>query len=86
VSLNYKEALAKAESYDAKLRADDCRFNQCVQIISQDCATVLFYDNAFVMKDDEWYYIFTEHYGRHVFHQEDVKIRHYIKPLIDELK
>lgn len=33
--------------------------------------TSMIYVNAFVLKKEEWFCVFTEHYGTHVFHEDD---------------
>lgn len=85
-SLAYKEAKEKAKQYDSSLRAGDPRFNRSVKVVSEDCKIVCHYDNAFALKDECWYYVFTEHNGYQVFHEEDHHIFQYQRLAIDSVE
>ena len=66
-----KQVRAIAASYDVGVRADDKRLRGSVQIIHEE-GTVLFYNYAFVMKFYDWFVVFTEHHGHHVYHESDL--------------
>lgn len=72
-----KEQYEKAKEIDSKIRADDDRFNGAVHIIDEDEGTVLFYERAFAEKHSDWWYIFTEHHGLHVYDDDEVQVRMY---------
>lgn len=74
--LTYQEAFGKATDIDKGLRADDERFRNSVKINHEE-GTMLFFDGAFSEKYDDYYFVFTEHHGFYVYHEDDVSIRNY---------
>jgi hypothetical protein len=66
-------ARLRATAIDKNLRADDQRLSRTVLVVHEE-GTVLLFRYAFVAKDDNWYYIFTEHHGTHVYHQSDCEV------------
>ncbi len=49
----------------------------CVQIIDCHEGTVLFYESAFAVLFDEYWFIITEHHGSTFYHDADIIIRIY---------
>jgi hypothetical protein len=82
---SYKEALAKAEEIDKKLLATDDIFKGAVMIKSLNCASSIFYADAGAVKWGDWYLVFTEHHGTHVFNNEDYHIYQYKRTTLEEL-
>ena len=74
-----------AKEYDVNLTATDPRFLNVVNIHSTCCMTNVIYDNAFTVKKQEFYIVFTEHNGFHIFHEEEYQIMMYQKIDIEEL-
>jgi len=70
-SVPLKQIKAKVEVYDKALLATDPRFRRSVVIIHED-GTILNFQNAFLMKTDDWIVCFTEHFGFHIFHYSDL--------------
>lgn len=70
--MTYKEVNDVARAYDVTLRADDERFSFSVRVSLNDGA-FFFYPSAFIHKfNDEFYCVFTEHYGFHVYAVDDI--------------
>lgn len=69
--MNYIEALKTATEYETHIDTKDKRFNYNVQIIHSD-GSMVFYNGGFVMTKDKWYFVFTEHHGYKVLHDDDV--------------
>lgn len=65
-------AYEKAKQIDAGLTAYDFEWGARVYIKHED-GTELDFNYAFVRKEDEWVFIFTEHHGFHVYHMEDLE-------------
>lgn len=65
------EAWEVAGYYDDKLLATDPRFDRKVFIIHQDGSTLMF-ERAFLMKKEEWIFLFTEHHSFCTYHQDDL--------------
>ncbi len=68
--MNYKEAVELAKAYDSKLLATDPRFQQDVSFQHED-GSYFYWRNAFLMEKDKWVFVFTEHFGFHVFDHSD---------------
>ena len=64
-STNYKKAYAIAKKIDAKLTAK--AFKRWVRVSLADGADFLFPDAFTVEQDKEWLFVFTEHYGFHIY-------------------
>jgi hypothetical protein len=86
--VRYKEAFNRAMRYNNKLRADDERFNRIVSIYHEDGSHFL-WEHAFLMRWDikvsqknftnSWFFVFTEHFGFHVFACDEVTAFQYAK-------
>lgn len=74
MSVNMKKYYAIAEEYDKKLKATDPRFRNWVAVQSLNDGAHFTYPDAFAAKHDDWYFVFTEHYGFHLFHEEDARV------------
>lgn len=48
----------------------------CVQIVHQE-GTTLFYESAFAVKYDEYWFIITEHHNSIFYHEDEVTVRQY---------
>lgn len=83
MSPEMQEAHKRAQRIESKLTARDRRFGCCVQVVHEE-GTVLFFNCAFALKEGVWYYIFTEHHGFHVYHEEDVLVRQFGEQLAIE--
>jgi hypothetical protein len=70
-SVPLREANKRAKLFDAGITAYDFQWEHRVHVIHDD-GTHLNFNYAFYMKEEEWYYIFTEHHGTHVYHEEDL--------------
>jgi len=70
--MNYKDALAKAKELDSKLTAMSFDWGARVYVKHED-GTELDFNYAFLQKDGDWVYIFTEHHGFHVYHLDDLE-------------
>lgn len=68
----YFREVAKAETYNRTLRADDPRLQRSVTIVHAD-GSVLHYRHALLMQSGEYLAVFTEHHGFHVYHVEDLR-------------
>lgn len=77
--MNYEELHKLAEDYSKSLRADDSRLRNTVIIHSTDCMSSSTYENAFVVVKDDWYAVFTEHYGFHLFQYDECNISMYTR-------
>ena len=74
MSVFLREAHKWAKEYDSNLRADDPRFRKMVRIVMEDGSS-FFFDSAFALErsdDTDFYYVFTEHYGFHVYAKDEV--------------
>ena len=71
-----KQALMKAAELDEKLTVEDFAHKTCVLIEHTD-GSRLFYTNALLIKEGEFWMVFTEHHGYQVFHDEDCKVREF---------
>lgn len=74
-----QQAEAFAAEIDKGLRADDPRFNGWCRV-SMDDGSFFLWDAAFYeiheVAGAKWVMVFTEHYGTHVFDEEDAMYRH----------
>ena len=70
--MQHDEAKQKALELDKQLRADDSRFSGSVLLAHQD-GSIMFWEYAFCERHDEWWFVFTEHHGNHVYHHEDLE-------------
>jgi len=87
MSIDMKEAYAVAEKYDKKLKATDPRFRGIVIVHSLNDFSSFTFSEAFAMSYKEFYIVFTEHYGFHLYHEDDASVVMFIKRTgIDELK
>jgi len=71
MSVEMKKVWEVAKKVDDLLRADDERFSRSAEVIHED-GSVMILENAFVEEYKDWYIVFSEHFGFHVFHKEDV--------------
>lgn len=88
MKVTYKDAFKYAARYSNKLRADDERFNRVVLVYHEDGSNFVWRD-AFLMRWDtktnekgwtkSWFFVFTEHYGFHVFDCDEVSVSQYSK-------
>lgn len=62
------------DSYDENLSSTDNRFNGIVIIQSIFNNYMTVYDNSFAVKYKDWYFVFSEHEGNAIYHQDDYKI------------
>lgn len=69
--MNYKEAQERVQLFEYGLTAYDFMYDSRVFIEHED-GTILDFNYAFYMEEEEWYYIFTEHHGAYVFYKEDL--------------
>jgi len=53
---------------DREIKAIDPRLSRSVQIMTNEVS--LFYDNAFLMRNGHWIYLFAEHHACEVFHDD----------------
>jgi len=72
MSVGLRKVHDEALKRDAKLRADDDRFNNYVQIIHED-GSAMFFHYAFLESWGDWLMCFTEHNGLHVFPKCDLE-------------
>lgn len=76
-SVPYREIRDLAQAYDAGITADDPRLRGSVIVREQHGMGFLFYEDAFVVRKDEWFCVFTEHHGFHVYHRDDYDVTAY---------
>jgi len=80
---SYKEALAEKNRIEKKLSAYDFSIKSLIYISHLE-GTTLVYKNAFALKYDDWYLVFTEHHGSFVYHKDDACVWYFegkrIKP------
>lgn len=69
--MNHQEAMDAAGKYDDELLATDPRFNHRVFLVHRD-GSVLLFGSAFLIEQDEWVSVFTEHHSYFVYHKEDL--------------
>ena len=79
MSVMMQEAYAIAEKYNKTLRADDPRFSGIVVVHSLNDFSSFTFTEAFAMYYGEFYIVFTEHYGFHLYHEEDASAVMYTK-------
>jgi hypothetical protein len=70
--MKYAEALERAKTIHQGLRADDPRFLRAVKVSFVDGSAVNYRD-AFLLELDDYLFIFTEHFGCHVEHKDEVQ-------------
>lgn len=68
---NYNQVKRNATKLGLDLRADDPRFRRSVYLLHEEGTTFL-WRYAFALLFEEWYVIFTEHHGTHVYHESDL--------------
>lgn len=70
-----------AEEYDKTLLATDPRFRGLVIVNGVNDMANFVYPDAFAVKKndgkEDWYVVFTEHYGFHVYNAEDYYVAYY---------
>lgn len=82
-----KKIHAIAEAYDKTLKATDPRFSGIVVVHSLNDFSSFTFSEAFALYYDAWYIVFTEHYGFHLYHEEDASVCMFTKRAgIDRLK
>lgn len=69
-STNYKKAYEIAKKIDAKLTAK--KFTRWVRVSLADGADFLFPDAFTIEQEKEWLFVFTEHYGFHIYEYDMV--------------
>jgi len=75
-SVDIKKMNKSAKEIADKLSAADKRFRNSVAL-SFDEGSFQFINNAFAAKQEEYWFIFTEHFGYFVFHESDVDVATY---------
>jgi len=70
--MNYKEALKVASQKDKTLEAGR-ELSKIILVRHFDGSVLEFHDACWEKIDEEWYAVYTEHNGCHVYHYEDVK-------------
>lgn len=73
--ISYQELDSKVKEYDRNLLALDTRFGKDVTIIHTD-GSYFHFHSAFLMKKDDFIICFTEHFGPHIYHKDDL-VRYY---------
>lgn len=68
---SYDEVKRLAKEIDVSLKATDKRFRNSVKLVTDE-GTVLLYENAFLLKKENWLLLFTEHHGYNVFCEDDL--------------
>lgn len=87
MSIPMQEAYAIAEKFNKSLKSDDSRFSGIVIVHSLNDFSSFTFSDAFAVYYKDFYIIFTEHYGFHLYHEEDASVVMYTKRKgIDELK
>lgn len=71
MSISYKKLLEEAAEYDKSLKATDKRLQGYVHLVHQDGST-FYWASAFLLTTGDFWVIFTEHHGFHVYHKDDV--------------
>jgi hypothetical protein len=71
MSTPMQKAADVAAEYDEKLLATDPRFRGLVVVKPHMDGSSFTFSDAFILSWNDWYLVFTEHYGTHVFHKED---------------
>lgn len=79
MSVDMKAAYVIAEKYDRTLKANDPRLNGIVIVHSLDDFSSFTFANAFAMYYKEFFIIFTEHYGFHLYSEDEATVIHYLK-------
>ncbi|MFA5048372.1 MAG: hypothetical protein WC516_05125 [Patescibacteria group bacterium] len=72
-----KEANEIVYNIDTDLSSDDERFNYSVKLVHVHEGSFQFYDNAFAMKAQDLWFIFTEHHKYFIYHEDDVRVSMY---------
>lgn len=62
-----------AKEIDTKLKADADIFDGAVLVLHDDASTLLFQNAGVCIIENDWFVVFTEHHGFHVYHNEDAK-------------
>lgn len=84
--MTLEEARQVARMVDAKLRADDPRFDRTVSVHGAlEDGTHFFFPDAFALKHDNFTLVFTEHYSYHVFANDEVLVWQWVASEIEEL-
>lgn len=64
-------AWARLELFNLGVTSYDFNNQSKVAIVHHD-GTLIRFNYAFYMKEGEWYYVFTEHHGSSLYHEEDL--------------
>lgn len=75
--MNAKEAKEKIEKINKKLKSTDKRFKNSISITNVYDNSFMFFNNGFAEKHDEWWFVFTEHHGFHLYCDDEIKIVQY---------
>ena len=82
LKMNLKEAqkklkeLTRPKADSSNLSVCDFRSDRAVRIEHED-GSIIFFTHAFALSHEEWYFVFTEHNGYHLYHKEDVILYEY---------
>lgn len=74
--MNYKDAKTLAESMDKSITLNDLMEDKTIRIIAiqhEDGSYLEFHSAVYRSLDDEWFVVYTEHHGDHVYNKDDVK-------------
>lgn len=69
--MGYHDILKYAEKLSLGLRADHPAFRRTVYLLHEEGTTFL-WRYAFALRLEDWWLIFTEHHGTHVYHESDI--------------
>lgn len=69
--MTYKEIKVWAADYDSKIELNKF-YGSAVHLVHSDGA-VLFYTNAFLVRNGAYAIVFTEHHGHHIYHAGDLE-------------
>lgn len=70
MSTEMKKYYEIAEKIEATLKPEEFGGWKLVIVNGKDDSTHLVYDGALAQEYDDWYFVFTEHYGLHIFHKD----------------
>lgn len=86
MSVNMKKVHEIAEKYDKNLKATDFSGSSIVAVHSLVDMSSFIFSEAFAMSYKDYYIVFTEHYGFHIYHEDEHSVVMYKREGINELK
>lgn len=78
--ITFKDALNILEDINKDLTAYDFKPQSAVMVHGIDDCTSMIFHSAFALKFSNWFLVFTEHSGNHIFHDDEFSVLSFTKP------